>query len=120
MQVLTRSSIESMKMETVIRSPQDGIVKKLAHKEGVRQYDLVTAFEYDANLCFYRISARRARFLFSSRRRQRRMPRHDRCKYWRNGYCKWVHYEFDFHEAFSFGPLYHHFKISHEQHGVLH
>lgn len=26
--------IESMKMETVIRSPQSGIVKKLAHKEG--------------------------------------------------------------------------------------
>ncbi|EFX02201.1 3-methylcrotonyl-carboxylase subunit alpha [Grosmannia clavigera kw1407] len=26
--------IESMKMETVIRSPQQGIVKKLAHKEG--------------------------------------------------------------------------------------
>ncbi|KAH6683741.1 carbamoyl-phosphate synthase subunit L [Plectosphaerella plurivora] len=26
--------IESMKMETVIRSPQDGIIKKLAHKEG--------------------------------------------------------------------------------------
>ncbi|PHH78599.1 hypothetical protein CDD82_2958 [Ophiocordyceps australis] len=26
--------IESMKMETVIRSPQDGVVKKLAHKEG--------------------------------------------------------------------------------------
>ncbi|KAG6005637.1 hypothetical protein E4U54_000300 [Claviceps lovelessii] len=26
--------IESMKMETVIRSPQDGIVKRLAHKEG--------------------------------------------------------------------------------------
>lgn len=24
-----------MKMETVIRSPQDGIIKKLAHKEGV-------------------------------------------------------------------------------------
>lgn len=24
-----------MKMETVIRSPQDGVVKKLAHKEGV-------------------------------------------------------------------------------------
>lgn len=23
-----------MKMETVIRSPQDGVVKKLAHKEG--------------------------------------------------------------------------------------
>jgi acetyl/propionyl-CoA carboxylase alpha subunit len=28
-------SIESMKMETVIRSPQKGVVKKLAHKEGV-------------------------------------------------------------------------------------
>jgi hypothetical protein len=27
--------IESMKMETVIRSPQDGVIKKLAHKEGV-------------------------------------------------------------------------------------
>ncbi|KAG5977117.1 hypothetical protein E4U55_007068 [Claviceps digitariae] len=26
--------IESMKMETVIRSPQDGVVKRLAHKEG--------------------------------------------------------------------------------------
>ncbi|QUC17970.1 uncharacterized protein UV8b_02211 [Ustilaginoidea virens] len=26
--------IESMKMETVIRSPQDGVVKKLVHKEG--------------------------------------------------------------------------------------
>lgn len=27
--------IESMKMETVIRSPQKGVVAKLAHKEGV-------------------------------------------------------------------------------------
>lgn len=26
--------IESMKMETVIRSPQNGVIKKLAHKEG--------------------------------------------------------------------------------------
>ncbi|KAF4435403.1 3-methylcrotonyl-CoA carboxylase alpha subunit [Fusarium austroafricanum] len=26
--------IESMKMETIIRSPQDGVIKKLAHKEG--------------------------------------------------------------------------------------
>jgi hypothetical protein len=25
-----------MKMETVIRSPQNGVVKRLAHKEGVR------------------------------------------------------------------------------------
>lgn len=28
--------IESMKMETVIRSPQDGIVSKVVHREGVR------------------------------------------------------------------------------------
>ncbi|KAB5547262.1 methylcrotonoyl-CoA carboxylase alpha chain mitochondrial precursor [Coniochaeta sp. 2T2.1] len=28
--------IESMKMETVIRSPQKGVIKRLAHKEGVR------------------------------------------------------------------------------------
>lgn len=27
-----------MKMETVIRSPQDGVVKKLAHKEGVSYF----------------------------------------------------------------------------------
>lgn len=27
--------IESMKMETVIRSPQKGVVAKLVHKEGV-------------------------------------------------------------------------------------
>ena len=33
-----RHSIESMKMETVIRSPQDGVVKKLAHKEGVSSH----------------------------------------------------------------------------------
>jgi 3-methylcrotonyl-CoA carboxylase alpha subunit len=26
-----------MKMETVIRSPQDGIIKKLAHKAGVSE-----------------------------------------------------------------------------------
>lgn len=28
-----------MKMETVIRSPQDGVVKRLAHKEGVSCLD---------------------------------------------------------------------------------
>jgi biotin carboxyl carrier protein len=28
-----------MKMETIIRSPQDGVIKKLAHKEGVSQYN---------------------------------------------------------------------------------
>jgi 3-methylcrotonyl-CoA carboxylase alpha subunit len=29
--------IESMKMETVIRSPQKGVVAKLVHKEGVSE-----------------------------------------------------------------------------------
>ena len=33
--------IESMKMETVIRSPQDGVIAKLAHREGVRYSALV-------------------------------------------------------------------------------
>lgn len=33
--LLTFLRIESMKMETVIRSPQDGVIKKLAHREGV-------------------------------------------------------------------------------------
>lgn len=28
-------SIESMKMETVIRSPQKGVIAKLVHQEGV-------------------------------------------------------------------------------------
>jgi 3-methylcrotonyl-CoA carboxylase alpha subunit len=27
--------IESMKMETVIRSPQDGVISKVVHKKGV-------------------------------------------------------------------------------------
>jgi acetyl/propionyl-CoA carboxylase alpha subunit len=35
-QVLTGTgSIESMKMETVIRSPQKGVIAKLVHKAGV-------------------------------------------------------------------------------------
>jgi acetyl/propionyl-CoA carboxylase alpha subunit len=33
--MLILNSIESMKMETVIRSPQKGVVAKLVHKEGV-------------------------------------------------------------------------------------
>lgn len=36
-----RYRIESMKMETVIRSPQKGVVAKLAHKEGVSDVPLV-------------------------------------------------------------------------------
>ncbi|KAK4697254.1 hypothetical protein P7C71_g784, partial [Lecanoromycetidae sp. Uapishka_2] len=33
--------IESMKMETVIRSPQDGIVRRIVHQEGVGYHNLV-------------------------------------------------------------------------------
>ncbi|KAI2632928.1 carbamoyl-phosphate synthase subunit L [Xylaria nigripes] len=42
--------IESMKMETVIRSPQDGVVKRLAHKEGdkCKAGTILVVFEEDA------------------------------------------------------------------------
>ncbi|KAJ3577738.1 hypothetical protein NPX13_g2822 [Xylaria arbuscula] len=42
--------IESMKMETVIRSPQDGIIKRLAHKEGdkCKAGTVLVVFEEDA------------------------------------------------------------------------
>jgi len=32
-------SIESMKMETIIRSPQKGVIAKLVHKEGVSKFN---------------------------------------------------------------------------------
>ena len=32
--IIRCSRIESMKMETVIRSPKKGVVKKLVHREG--------------------------------------------------------------------------------------
>lgn len=48
---LTLGSIESMKMETVIRSPQDGVVKKLAHKEGVSILGLRSFYDVFANFC---------------------------------------------------------------------
>ncbi|KAL6694723.1 carbamoyl-phosphate synthase L chain, ATP binding domain-containing protein [Trichoderma pleuroticola] len=43
--------IESMKMETVIRSPQDGVIKKLAHKEGdiCKAGTVLVLFEEDAS-----------------------------------------------------------------------
>ncbi|KAI0394485.1 carbamoyl-phosphate synthase subunit L [Xylariaceae sp. FL0594] len=42
--------IESMKMETVIRSPQDGVIKRLAHKEGdkCKAGTVLVVFEEDA------------------------------------------------------------------------
>ena len=58
-------SIESMKMETVIRSPQDGIIKKLAHKAGVSNY---LGCKQDHSLIRHRIFARRALYWFNSRR----------------------------------------------------
>ncbi|KAH6604201.1 methylcrotonoyl- carboxylase alpha chain [Trichoderma cornu-damae] len=43
--------IESMKMETVIRSPQDGVIKKLAHKEGdiCKAGTILVLFEEEAS-----------------------------------------------------------------------
>ncbi|KAM4065286.1 carbamoyl-phosphate synthase L chain, ATP binding domain-containing protein [Hirsutella rhossiliensis] len=43
--------IESMKMETVIRSPQDGVIKKLTHKEGdiCKAGTALVLFEEDAS-----------------------------------------------------------------------
>ncbi|KAI1379920.1 carbamoyl-phosphate synthase L chain, ATP binding domain-containing protein [Hypoxylon crocopeplum] len=42
--------IESMKMETVIRSPQDGVIKRLAHKEGdkCKAGTILVVFEEEA------------------------------------------------------------------------
>ncbi|KAI2782265.1 carbamoyl-phosphate synthase L chain, ATP binding domain-containing protein [Daldinia loculata] len=42
--------IESMKMETVIRSPQDGVIKRLAHKEGdkCKAGTVLVVFEEDS------------------------------------------------------------------------
>ncbi|GJC97723.1 carbamoyl-phosphate synthase subunit L [Colletotrichum higginsianum] len=43
--------IESMKMETVIRSPQNGVIKRLAHKEGdiCKAGTVLVLFEEEAN-----------------------------------------------------------------------
>ncbi|KAI8957468.1 carbamoyl-phosphate synthase L chain, ATP binding domain-containing protein [Daldinia sp. FL1419] len=43
--------IESMKMETVIRSPQDGVIKRLAHKEGdkCKAGTVLVVFEEDGS-----------------------------------------------------------------------
>ena len=58
--------IESMKMETVIRSPQAGVIKKLAHKEGVSP-SVHSIFDVSfANDC-HRTSARPGLYWSSSR-----------------------------------------------------
>lgn len=43
------NSIESMKMETVIRSPQKGVVAKLVHKAGVSRSFIILGFGVCAN-----------------------------------------------------------------------
>lgn len=57
-----------MKMETVIRSPQDGVIKKLAHKEGVSLFENIAIFFFfflsvRLSNCFDRIFARLELFL---------------------------------------------------------
>jgi hypothetical protein len=64
--VLILNSIESMKMETVIRSPQKGVVAKLVHKEGV---SILLAQLPCNSLILYRIYVRQGLFLCSSKRR---------------------------------------------------
>lgn len=71
---LTLGSIESMKMETVIRSPQDGVVKKLAHKEGVSISVSIIVYDLFANCCC-RIFARRGPCSCCSRSLLRRSRR---------------------------------------------
>jgi hypothetical protein len=58
-----------MKMETVIRSPQDGVIKKLAHKEGVSQFANIY-LPLGAHLanCFLRTFAKQEPFLSCLRR----------------------------------------------------
>ena len=49
--------IESMKMETVIRSPQDGVISRIVHKLGVRTPSLIEVIA--VLTCRERISAKR-------------------------------------------------------------
>lgn len=59
--------IESMKMETVIRSPIDGIVKKIVHGKGVSHLDRFSTEEAIANM-WCRTYVRPARLLSSLKR----------------------------------------------------
>jgi 3-methylcrotonyl-CoA carboxylase alpha subunit len=45
--------IESMKMETVIRSPQKGVIAKLVHKEGVgkKEIPLESSADFYQDIC---------------------------------------------------------------------
>lgn len=73
-----------MKMETVIRSPQDGVIKKLAHKEGVSTIrnllvNLLLFLKLSAHLTDFlphRISARLELFLSYLRRSLARRSSH--------------------------------------------
>lgn len=54
-----------MKMETVIRSPQDGVIKKLAHKEGVSWRYILYSYEKIYADQQNRINAKLVRFWWS-------------------------------------------------------
>ncbi len=73
------NSIESMKMETVIRSPQNGTVAKLVHQEGV-SYLLSSD---DLSNCD-RISAKQVRYWCSSKMLRLTIiaAKFERRKYW--------------------------------------
>jgi 3-methylcrotonyl-CoA carboxylase alpha subunit len=70
--------IESMKMETVIRSPHDGVIAKVVHRKGVSE--LASFGKVYANL-LNRIFARQERRWLSSWKRRRRSET-------RNGYLR--------------------------------
>lgn len=66
-------------METVIRSPQDGVVKKLAHKEGVSIHISTINFGLWQSNTFHRISAKQELFWYCSRRNQSRRKHKRTC-----------------------------------------
>ena len=60
--------IESMKMETVIRSPMDGVVKKIVHGKGVSgSKSSIVIMQMSANIC-YRICVKPGQRLWNSRK----------------------------------------------------
>lgn len=77
--------IESMKMETVIRSPMDGVVKKIVHGKGVSELNLrIELHITEANTCC-RIYARLAPPLLNSRMlRERHDPLSESYEYRQN------------------------------------
>jgi hypothetical protein len=65
-----------MKMETVIRSPQDGVIKKLAHKEGVSILFKSHLAKSRGSDMYFRISAKLGQ-CWSHLRRKRPLRNHE-------------------------------------------